>query len=284
MTDLYTFLHRREMRRGDRIASVIRLALIIPLMMPLMGNEGLPFFPYGQAGFLLYGGTLFLIQRRRFLPLLSGLSLIADSLILTTALFAGALGNPEFLDRTPLLFLYPLVIYMAYLHGDDIMLVLTTILNIILYNTAFLLNMGFAPSLEGGDLLLHMGPQLFRTMILIIFSLALMEQSRRARIILRNQNDYYEKVRTRNKPLFESLDSITDRYGLSRRESEVLRELLKGKTYRSIGEDLFVSLDTIKSHVKSIYKKTGLKSRSELFQRLRLEAVETTASRNGESE
>ena len=272
MTSLYTFLHRREMRRGDRLASLIRLSLLIPLIIRLLTDSR------SSAGWLVigtlavYAGSLFWVQRVRYLPLLSGLSVILDSLLLTGFLFAGELVRPGVLGQSPLLFLYPLIIYLAYLRCDDVMLILSAVLNIILYNTAFLLSLGFSPELTGDLLLAELGPQLFRTLVLMIFSLALMDQSRRLRIILKNQNDYYEKVRKRNKPLFEDLDNIASRYGLSRRESEVLRELIKGKTYRSIGEDLFVSLDTIKSHVKSIYRKTGLKSRSELFGKLRMES------------
>ncbi len=268
MTDLYTFLHRREMRRGDLLASLIRLSLLIPLMIQIMGHAGSSSEWITLGVLALYAGSLFWVQRVRYLPLLSGLSVIFDSLILTGVLFAGEWERPGLLSQSPLLFLYPLIIYFAYLRCDDIMLVLSTVLNILLYNTAFLISLGFNPELTAKLILQELGPQLFRTMILLIFSLALLEQSRRLRVILKNQNDYYEKIRKKNKPLFENLDSLSEKYGLSKRETEVLRELLKGKTYRAIGEDLFVSLDTIKSHVKNLYKKTGINSRSELFREL----------------
>ena len=271
MTDLYTFLHRREMRRGDSLASLIRLSLLVPLMIQIISHAGsaVEWITLGILG--LYSGSLFWAQRIKYLLLLSSLSIIFDSLILTGVLFAGDLRSPGVMNHSPLLFLYPLIIYFAYLRCDDILLILSAVLNIILYNTAFLVSLGFSPDLSGRRILSEMGPQLFRTMILLIFTLALLEQSRRLRLILKNQNDYYEKVRRKHKPLFESLDSICEKYGLSKREAEVLKELLKGKTYRAIGEDLFVSLDTIKSHVKSIYKKIGLNSRSELFRKLKVE-------------
>ncbi|MDP5081818.1 MAG: response regulator transcription factor [Winogradskyella sp.] len=42
---------------------------------------------------------------------------------------------------------------------------------------------------------------------------------------------------------------------LSERETEVLTLLSKGKSYKSIGEALFISRNTIKFHIKNIYDK-----------------------------
>src|SRR3712207_3104900 len=42
---------------------------------------------------------------------------------------------------------------------------------------------------------------------------------------------------------------------LTRRESDVLDELLQGQSNRQIGRNLFISEDTVKSHVKAILRK-----------------------------
>lgn len=270
MIDLFTFLHRREKRRGATVSCLIRLGLLLPLALGGLAAKPQPALNSYLAWSALaaYGLTLYLVQRNRYSPLISTLSVITDSLLLSGTLFYRNLLEPGTLSSSPLLLVYPLIIYFAFLRSDEIILLLSVVLNLVLYNSAFLITQGISLQ-RGADLYPDaLAAQLFRTMILVIFGLALFDQSRRIRAILRNQNDYYEKVRHRNKPLFENLDELSDKYGLSKRESEVLRELIKGKTYRAIGEDLFVSLDTIKSHVKSIYKKTGLKSRSELFRKL----------------
>lgn len=44
-------------------------------------------------------------------------------------------------------------------------------------------------------------------------------------------------------------------YGLSAREMEVLRYLVKGYSYKMIAAALFVSLTTIQSHIRNIYTK-----------------------------
>lgn len=49
---------------------------------------------------------------------------------------------------------------------------------------------------------------------------------------------------------------------LSRREKEVLRELCKGKSYKMVAETLYISTDTVRSHVRHIYKKLEVHSQS----------------------
>lgn len=49
---------------------------------------------------------------------------------------------------------------------------------------------------------------------------------------------------------------------LSKRETEVLQLLAKGKTYKEIAETLFVHPETIKSHLKSIYAKLNVHNKA----------------------
>ncbi|MET1007804.1 MAG: LuxR C-terminal-related transcriptional regulator [Propionibacteriaceae bacterium] len=53
------------------------------------------------------------------------------------------------------------------------------------------------------------------------------------------------------------------RPGLSAREREVLNELARGSTYADIATSLFVSENTVKTHVSSLYAKLGVARRSE---------------------
>ena len=50
---------------------------------------------------------------------------------------------------------------------------------------------------------------------------------------------------------------------LSRRETDVLRELLTGKTNEAIGRALFVTPDTVKAHLSRMYRKLGVSNRAE---------------------
>ena len=60
--------------------------------------------------------------------------------------------------------------------------------------------------------------------------------------------------------------------GLTQREVEVLRLIASGKTNREIGEELFISLNTVGHHVSNILNKTTSANRTE---------AATYASRNG---
>lgn len=50
---------------------------------------------------------------------------------------------------------------------------------------------------------------------------------------------------------------------LSKRESDVLNLLCEGKTYKEIAKNLFVSTNTVRFHLKNIYKKLQVNSKME---------------------
>jgi len=57
-------------------------------------------------------------------------------------------------------------------------------------------------------------------------------------------------------------------YELSEREVEVLRPVLEGKTYKEVGELLFISEKTVDSHMQHIYGKVGVNSKLALLNKL----------------
>jgi DNA-binding CsgD family transcriptional regulator len=60
------------------------------------------------------------------------------------------------------------------------------------------------------------------------------------------------------------METVTALETLTERENEIVPLLLKGMTYRAIAAALFISENTVKSHVKSIYAKAGVGTRMEL--------------------
>jgi len=54
------------------------------------------------------------------------------------------------------------------------------------------------------------------------------------------------------------LDLLTDR------EREVLRLIARGYTYREVGEELYISIKTVESHMSSVLRKLQLSNRNEL--------------------
>jgi DNA-binding CsgD family transcriptional regulator len=64
---------------------------------------------------------------------------------------------------------------------------------------------------------------------------------------------------------------IAEAYGLSKREREVTRLVLHGRSTREIAGDLHVSAYTVQDHLKAIFAKVGVGSRRELVAQLFLQ-------------
>ncbi len=62
--------------------------------------------------------------------------------------------------------------------------------------------------------------------------------------------------------------NIRARYTLTERESEVVEEIIHGKTNRQIAEKLCISEDTIKFHVKKIMNKLCVSNRASILSKL----------------
>lgn len=52
-------------------------------------------------------------------------------------------------------------------------------------------------------------------------------------------------------------------YNLTKRETEILKNLSKGNSYKMIAGDLFITIDTVRSHIKHIYEKLQVHSQTE---------------------
>ena len=61
----------------------------------------------------------------------------------------------------------------------------------------------------------------------------------------------------------KNIATDTDNYGLSDREISVLNLLSDGYNYQEIAETLFISVDTVRHHIRNIYKKLHVHSQSE---------------------
>jgi DNA-binding NarL/FixJ family response regulator len=52
-------------------------------------------------------------------------------------------------------------------------------------------------------------------------------------------------------------------YNLSEREKQVLQLLVNGYSYKMIAAEMFIAMDTVRSHIKKIYEKLHVNSKSE---------------------
>jgi DNA-binding CsgD family transcriptional regulator len=60
-------------------------------------------------------------------------------------------------------------------------------------------------------------------------------------------------------------EDFFEQYNISSREQEIVTLILKGYSNQKIGETLYISLNTVKAHLRNIYPKFGVKSRYELI-------------------
>jgi DNA-binding NarL/FixJ family response regulator len=60
---------------------------------------------------------------------------------------------------------------------------------------------------------------------------------------------------------------------LTKRETEILSLISEGKTYTQISEELFISKETAKTHIKNIYSKLQVNSKSEAIAKANLEKL-----------
>ena len=52
-------------------------------------------------------------------------------------------------------------------------------------------------------------------------------------------------------------------YKLSDREIDILKSLVKGNSYKLIADELFISIDTVRTHIRHIYDKLHVNSKTE---------------------
>jgi DNA-binding CsgD family transcriptional regulator len=62
------------------------------------------------------------------------------------------------------------------------------------------------------------------------------------------------------------MEHALDRYGVTRRERQIVEKICLGKTNKQIADELFISLQTVKDHTHRIYSKLGINSRMQLVQ------------------
>ncbi len=55
-----------------------------------------------------------------------------------------------------------------------------------------------------------------------------------------------------------------DESNLTERERQILQLLIKGNSYKEIAANIFISTETLNTHIKNIYRKLNVHSRSEL--------------------
>jgi DNA-binding CsgD family transcriptional regulator len=66
-----------------------------------------------------------------------------------------------------------------------------------------------------------------------------------------------------------SLEDACVQHGISKREQEIIRLVLQGKSNAEIEKELFISVHTVKNHIYNIYQKLHVKNRFQLIRLFR---------------
>ena len=87
--------------------------------------------------------------------------------------------------------------------------------------------------------------------------------------------EYIQEAHTGGAPMTSSIatqvlkmfsqahNTTSEDYHLSDREKQVLQWLVNGYSYKMIAAEMFISIDTVRSHIKKIYEKLHVNSKSE---------------------
>ncbi len=62
--------------------------------------------------------------------------------------------------------------------------------------------------------------------------------------------------------MFAGMSPATQNYGLSEKEKAVLKSLVDGNSYKMVGTSLNISIDTVRTHIRNIYEKLQVNSKS----------------------
>ncbi len=66
----------------------------------------------------------------------------------------------------------------------------------------------------------------------------------------------------------EKLTEFCGKFGISKREREIIQQVMAGKSNKEIEDILCISFSTVKNHLYNVYQKAGVNSRSELIHRI----------------
>jgi len=119
------------------------------------------------------------------------------------------------------------------------------------------------PAMAAEDVYLFLSPSLLRVLVDPLAFLFLTGATLFLSVL-------YLARRSRGMITEQSIEDYCTQMGISRRETQILRLLLEGSTYKEIAEKLFISVDTVKTHITRLYRKCGATGRTDLKYKIRL--------------
>ena len=87
-----------------------------------------------------------------------------------------------------------------------------------------------------------------------------------ANIVLLYKRDFtksYLHEEPQGMDLDTAMENVKEKFELTKREVEILREIYDGKTNTQIADELFISESTVKAHIYNLFRKMDVRSRVE---------------------
>ncbi|WP_233131553.1 helix-turn-helix domain-containing protein [Tenacibaculum holothuriorum] len=106
----------------------------------------------------------------------------------------------------------------------------------------------------------------FTVMNIAFYAISIIEVDRHL-FFLENKSKLYEVFLSNKRKIEEINESEVINGNLTRRETEIAVSILSKLSYKSIAEELYIAESTVSKHASNIFKKTGVKNRSEFLKR-----------------
>lgn len=132
-------------------------------------------------------------------------------------------------------------------------------------------NLGFATGMSLGTFADFDACFVFGLWLIIVSALFIPLDSHKSPDSIFAQQEKQQKINERNKQeraqgIEKTIQDFSKRYQLTFREDEVLRQIIHGRSPKSIAKELHIAESTAKTHVYNLYKKLNIHTRYELIE------------------
>lgn len=144
---------------------------------------------------------------------------------------------------------------------------------LIYYSVAFAVLFGLLKWIEYQFLVTNYSFEIYASAIALLFTslgiwIALKLTKPKTTTIILEKNKFFS-----NSNDFKPNEKLILQLGLSKRELEVLELMAQGLSNREISENLFVSLNTVKTHISRLFTKLNVKRRTQAIEMAKKSAI-----------
>ena len=105
---------------------------------------------------------------------------------------------------------------------------------------------------------------------MIIFTYGIMYQAKKMNeengVMRQKLVKYTQQLRIKDRGIVENdvtVQELIETFGLTKKEIEILKDVAKGKINKEIAAEQFISVNTVKFHIRNIFNKLDVNTRGE---------------------